>query len=624
MGNNPSTVTRKSIAPETYRKSNAQNDQHNLDEEFSDLILRKVKGDNANEITNYTYQQRTDIDPSIQQEHQEQQSKEGQSHNILHPISHDDYPISYNQFSNDLIEDEFNELNDGLLDTDVQEVARNILLNEEENAKDIPDSHTAMEIDETFDSNNSTIIQQQSQQQQIPIDRHHTPTPDLTKVDFTKITNNHNANPQIEVKVDDTYVHPQINHSHTSSSTLLIPVEIKWVNTNKEPINKISIIGSFSNWRDVIKLSSSYQHPNEYITTINLPLGVHKLLYIINNEYRVSDQLPTATDQEGIFFNWFEVIDESHLFNHSINQPNHIGASTDYDANIISPVSHSVTPSNVPSNANFNRSFNSSTSVVAGRNEVERINRKSNSFLAKISKESSNFEHVEYVEGNNNIIEDDEDMKDVKLHEELQKQSENYPYGNHQSHHPSNTSSSMIPPGGHHDSSKYLPLTNSISSLKINIKPPKLEYSNEIPEMFVNYEFFKHKSANYELPEPPQLPAHLNNVLLNKISNSSSSQSNSQLSSSNIAQSIPNQSPTNIGQSSSLNSIHHHKRPPLRRADSSYYASNQESFHLSIPNHVILNHLMTTSIRNDVLTVACITRYSGKFVTQIMHSPADK
>ena len=36
-----------------------------------------------------------------------------------------------------------------------------------------------------------------------------------------------------------------------------------------------------------------------------------------------------------VFFNWFEVIDDTHLFNHSLNQPNHIGASTDYDANII-------------------------------------------------------------------------------------------------------------------------------------------------------------------------------------------------------------------------------------------------------------------------------------------------
>ncbi|ONH65891.1 SNF1 protein kinase subunit beta-2 [Cyberlindnera fabianii] len=38
--------------------------------------------------------------------------------------------------------------------------------------------------------------------------------------------------------------------------------------------------------------------------------------------------------------------------------------------------------------------------------------------------------------------------------------------------------------------------------------------------------------------------------------------------------------------------------------------------------HVNLNHLLTSNIKNDVLGVACTTRYSGKFVTQIMYSPA--
>ena len=149
----------------------------------------------------------------------------------------------------------------------------------------------------------------------------------------------------------------------------------------------------------------------------------------------------------------------------------------------------------------------------------------------------------------------------------------------------------------------------------------------------MNYDYFKNKGPDYELPEPPQLPAHLNNVLLNKMS------SNHQQ---NHAQNIPVVPPTITDhqhyqqvqqiqsnqypyeyQTPSVAPNNSFKRPPLRRADSSYYASNQEAYHLSIPNHVILNHLMTTSIRNDVLIVACITRYSGKFVTQIMHSPAD-
>ena len=106
----------------------------------------------------------------------------------------------------------------------------------------------------------------------------------------------------------NTHAYPQqhgrptkILKTNQQLQQFLIPIEIKWVNTTKEAIHKIAIIGSFSNWRDVIKMYPSTSHPNEFVTTINLPLGVHKLLYIINNEYRVSDQLPTATDQEGIF-----------------------------------------------------------------------------------------------------------------------------------------------------------------------------------------------------------------------------------------------------------------------------------------------------------------------------------
>ena len=170
--------------------------------------------------------------------------------------------------------------------------------------------------------------------------------------------------------------------------------------------------------------------------------------------------------------------------------------------------------------------------------------------------------------------------------------------------------------------------------------------------MFINYDYFKMKPADYELPEPPQLPPHLNNVLLNKMTSSSSSGSGSgsgsgysstshgsgsmtqHLSSisnvSTISGSLPKSqsllSTIGSGSSSSVSntgSYLNNKRPPLRRADSSYYASNKDAYHLLIPNHVILNHLMTTSIKNDVLTVACITRYLGKFVTQIIHSPAD-
>lgn len=566
MGNNTSS-TRKSTANARHnlgsiRKSSiSNNNHHNLDEEFSDLILHEVKR-KQNERE--------------KQQQQEQQQGEGN-------VPHKRMPIQYHQFSNDLIEDELNELNDGMLGADNTDVTRSILPN--------GDFSDPMDIVEGR-SISSELLRQARQMTD-------TPTPDLKNVDFTKIAVPQNMS---DMQLDTSYVTTSVgnNAAGNKKDGKLVPVEVKWVNTNKEDIRKISIIGSFSNWRNVIRLSHSTKHENEFVTTIKLPLGVHKLLYIINNEYRVSDQLPTATDQEGIFFNWFEVLDEVHLFNHSHNQPNHVGASTDYDANIISRSGHD-------------------SPQTAGRHDVDKIRKKLNSFLAKASKDElgSNVEHVEYMS---------EESPTPEVPEQpFESMAAPKPYDQMASDDASTTTN---------DSNKYISYHDRLSSSFLaDQQNSTLSYSSEIPEMFVNLDYFKNKSPNYELPEPPQLPAHLNNVLLNKMS------SNHQQ---NHAHNIPVIPPTitnhqNYQQvqqiQSSLyqyqyqpppsNSVNSSKRPPLRRADSSYYASNQEAYHLSIPNHVILNHLMTTSIRNDVLTVACITRYSGKFVTQIMHSPAD-
>lgn len=496
MGNNTST-SRKSAAAlrhsAAFRKSSQlQSNSQNLEEEFSDLILHEVKREKQQTLT------------------------------------------EKDNFTQDLIEDEFNELNDGLLDSDPPLVLRSIL----------PDDNDNMDVDEA--AGGTSPPQKATHVTVALLDNLMDSLLDLSKVDFTKIAASLLARQQGGSQLPSTVLlrlpaPPNIGGtganvpgqmaantlgSARNSFSELVPVEIKWVNATRENIAKVAIIGSFSNWRDVIKLKRSAHHPNEYSTTVKLPLGVHKLLYIVNNEYRVSEQLPTATDQEGIFFNWFEVLDPHRLFNHFHNQQTHTDATTPFDANIIQ---------------------------VAGEHDTSLIQRKLNSFLAKVSRQEKaapSHEHVEY-----------QDEKYLTYH------------------------------------------TQASLSFVEGFGQPSDEYSSEIPEMFVNYDYFKSKSADYELPEPPQLPAHLNNVLLNKML------TNQQQNHANIFPQVGNEGAL--------------RRPTLRRADSSYYASNKEAYHLSIPNHVILNHLMTTLIRNDVLTVACITRYSGKFVTQIMHSPAD-
>lgn len=593
MGNNTST-TRKSLASlrhgAPFRKSyQSQSNHHNLEEEFSDLILHEVK---------------------------RQKHDGGPTDVYLGLLAGDD--AEKRHFSNDLLEDEFNELGHGILENGAGEVvARSFLPSEavetvasaaldgsgdtigntigdtipsadllmkDHTYESVDDSrlqtpgsyvtgdaggengHDPMIVDSVASSSAAggimeTVDDSTSGSTASSIAGSRTGSVSkmgaamMANVDFTRAalpavarqrpqppTSRLSGPSSVENPSAQTALYPQgggngAGNGSRTSINQLVPVRIKWVNQTMESINKVSIIGSFSNWRDVIKLKRSTHHPNEYLTTVKLPLGVHKLLYVVNNEYRVLELLPTATDQEGIFFNWFEVLDPHHLFNNNPNLYRHLNLSqSGTDGGIVQ---------------------------VAGEHDASQIQKKSMSFLAKVSKQEkeSVSEHVEYAE-----------PEEPRVDEGSATNINYSPY-----HEQSSTS--------------LLEETYSTES--------HLEYSSEIPEMLVDYNFFKNKGSDYELPEPPQLPAHLNNVLLNKISSSLQSNANS----------VPLVASGN--------------RPALRRADSSYYASNSESYHRVIPNHVILNHLMTTSIRNDVLTVACITRYSGKFVTQVMHSPAD-
>lgn len=77
---------------------------------------------------------------------------------------------------------------------------------------------------------------------------------------------------------------------------------------------KVYITGSFTGWRKMIGLAK--QPDNSFLITLGLPIGTHRFRFVIDNELRFSDFLPTATDQMGNFVNYVEVTPEhvnSHL-----------------------------------------------------------------------------------------------------------------------------------------------------------------------------------------------------------------------------------------------------------------------------------------------------------------------
>lgn len=103
-----------------------------------------------------------------------------------------------------------------------------------------------------------------------------------------------------------------------------------------------------------------------------------------------------------------------------------------------------------------------------------------------------------------------------------------------------------------------------------HFESPEHVYTREIPEIFADPEALD-KYSSIEFTPPPQLPPHLDGVILN----------------------------TN-------------------------WTEKDNNSVLPIPNHVVLNHLATTSIKHNVLAVASVSRYQAKFVTQILYSPIER
>ncbi|EFX01323.1 snf1 kinase complex beta-subunit [Grosmannia clavigera kw1407] len=105
--------------------------------------------------------------------------------------------------------------------------------------------------------------------------------------------------------------------------------------------------------------------------------------------------------------------------------------------------------------------------------------------------------------------------------------------------------------------------------------PPPSAFSHELPQYLVDYDqpddspaFVSASAATEILPPPPSLPGFLGKPILNAST--------------------------------------------LIKDDNSV---------LNMPNHSVLNHLATSSIKNNILAVSATTRYKDKFVTNIIYKP---
>lgn len=265
------------------------------------------------------------------------------------------------------------------------------------------------------------------------------------------------------------------NSQDSQHNNNTVPFEIVWVQGGQN----VFITGSFTGWRKMIKLTKDSDE--KFSIKLKLPVGTHRFRFIVDNELRFSDYLPTATDQMGNFVNYIE-----------IQQPD----------------------------------------VQMGQDESQQyaedhqIQEQGEQKVGEPSQE----ERRDSALG---LTNDDDDMGNgyTRFHEE-------------------------------------------------QLSRPKLNYVRDIPAIFTDPSVMEQyyltldnnaqNNQNQSWLTPPQLPPHLESVILNNFSTTDKTNS---------------------------------------------------SGALPIPNHVVLNHLATTSIKHNTLAVASVVRYKRKYATQVLYAP---
>ncbi|CAB4253016.1 similar to Saccharomyces cerevisiae YGL208W SIP2 One of three beta subunits of the Snf1 serine/threonine protein kinase complex involved in the response to glucose starvation [Maudiozyma barnettii] len=298
---------------------------------------------------------------------------------------------------------------------------------------------------------------------------------------------------------------PQFVPSQNQPNNVMVPVDITW----QQGGQKAYVTGSFTGWRKMIGLVPVPGQPGILHVKLQLPPGTHRFRFIVDNELRFSDYLPTATDQMGNFVNYLEVV---------------------------APNQHAVSPNNniVEDNTNW------------GAGEERNQSEGGKPPLYKEQQNQTNRQGTSKTER--------KEPMSARSRIALEIESEPDDMGNGFSRFHSQ-----------------------------ELLAPKIEYTKDIPAVFtdptVMEQYYltldqqQNNHQNMAWLTPPQLPPHLENVILNSYSNSQ-------------------------GQN-----------------------SENTSGALPIPNHVILNHLATSSIKHNTLCVASIVRYKQKYVTQILYAP---
>lgn len=239
---------------------------------------------------------------------------------------------------------------------------------------------------------------------------------------------------------------------------------------------------------------------------LKLPNGTHRMRFVVDNELRCSDYLPSATDSMGNLVNYIEVPTEL-------------------------VTSQQLQPLQPPQQA-----------LAQGQQYPDYGNQQADESMEPIHRVTSHDAYLEYQ----SYPEEQQPPRATLQRATTAEKVADYDMSK---------DDELLNGGGYERFQEELPAD------------PVYKFTSEIPAVFTDPEAME-QFVSSDFVTPPQLPPHLESVILNSNSNEKDN-----------------------------NSV------------------------LPIPNHVVLNHLATTSIKHNVLAVASISRYSRKYVTQILYAP---
>ena len=116
-------------------------------------------------------------------------------------------------------------------------------------------------------------------------------------------TGSHPASP-VSAKPGGNQHDPQVHRTQTGAGQPqlpLMPIVLTWRAGGRE----VFVTGTFANeWRSKILL---HRAKRDHTCVLHLPPGTHRLKFIVDDRWRVSRDLPTATDGDGNLVNYVEI-----------------------------------------------------------------------------------------------------------------------------------------------------------------------------------------------------------------------------------------------------------------------------------------------------------------------------